>query len=91
MKEELDAEVVEVEAEEMVEETVKEAVEEKVVVRAGQWLRGFLGRGRRGPYRTCHGTRPSWLASTPQTWTTPGDCPPGESGLDSPCFDAAGA
>ena len=30
----------------------------------------------RGPSRTCHGTRLSWLAPTPQTWT-----PPSSSGV----------
>ena len=72
---------VEVEAEEMVEETVKEEVEAKVVVETGVGGGGgvarvfFCGRGMRGPSRTCHGTRPSWLAPSPKTWTTPSSSP----------------
>ena len=66
-------EVVEVEVEETVEEKVKEEVEEEKVVEekatgAGQGLRAV---GRQGPSSTCHGTPPSWLASTPQSSTTP--------------------
>ena len=71
---------VEVEAEEMPEEMVKEEVEGKVVVETavggGGGAEGFVGDpGMRGPSRTGHGTTPSWLASTPQIWTTPSSSP----------------
>ena len=79
----LEDEVVEVkvEGEEMVEQTVKGEVEEKVVEEkavggGGGSGRGFFwGLGMRGPSNTCHGTRPSRLAPTPQTWTTPFSSP----------------
>ena len=65
--------------EEMVEETVKEEVEAKEMVETGVGGGGgwgfFWGRGMRGPSMTCHGTRPPWLAPTPQTWTTPSSSP----------------
>ena len=61
---------VEVEAEEMEEGMMKEEVELKVVV---ETLAG--GGGVRGPSRTCHGTRLSGLACTPQTWTPPSSSP----------------
>ena len=98
VKEEVVDEVVEVqvEAEEMVEETVKEEVEAKVVVETavgggGDWLRFFGGRGMRGPSRTCHGTRPSWLTPSPKNMDQHLLVPP-ESPVWTPrFFDAAGA
>ena len=73
--------VVEAEVEETVDETVKEEVEEKVVeekaVEGGQLLRVFFGTRDVGAIHamTGHGTRPSWLAFTPQTCTTPSSSP----------------
>ena len=87
VKEEEVDEVVEVEvrAEEMEEGMVREEVEAKVVVetpaRGGggggvsQWLRTMMVSRMRGPSRTCHGTRLSWPAPTPQTWTPPSSSP----------------
>ena len=71
------------------EETEQKVVEEKAVG-AGQWLSGFWVRGRRGPLRTCHGTRPGW--PPPPRPRPPPPRPPGDSSLDSFFFfHAAGA
>ena len=89
MKEEVVDEVLEVEVEETVKETVKEEVAEEKALGTGQSQRVFLGSGRRGPSRTCHGTPPSWPAPTPQTSTTPSLSPRrvrfGLSVFDAPC------
>ena len=100
MKEEVEDEVVEVEVEETVEETVKEEVEEKVVdgkvveekaVGLGQWLRGFLGTREAGAIRDLPWDPAILAGPHPPKPGPPPPRPPGESGLDSPFFDAAGA
>ena len=63
--------------------SVKEEEEETKVVEVApaggggmsDWLRGLMGSRAAGGSRACHGTRQSWLAPTPQTWTPPSSSP----------------
>ena len=74
--------------EEMVEEKVKEEVEGKAVG-AGQWVRGFLGGGTAGAIMDVLWDPAVLVRLHPPNPRPPPPCPPGESDLESPFFDAA--